>query len=71
MCTRFYLKPTNFHKAMFIQTENPFGEMLAVAYSPITEFSYSNKTSNIWRIILGMIFLIGGVFVYFVLKQKK
>jgi len=56
---------------MFIQTENPFGEMLAVAYSPITEFSYSNKTSNIWRIILGMIFLIGGVFVYFVLKQKK
>lgn len=52
---------------MFIQTENPFGEMLAAAYSPITEISYSNKASNIWRIILCIIFLIGGVFV---LKQK-
>ncbi len=56
---------------MFTQTDNPFGEIMPVSYSPVnTEYISSNKSSNIWKFILGISILIGGVLVYF-LRQKN
>ncbi|GGD47879.1 hypothetical protein GCM10011514_09830 [Emticicia aquatilis] len=58
---------------MFIQTENPFGEIMPVPYSPssLMEITPSSKPSNIWKFILGISIFIGGVFVFFVLKKKN
>lgn len=44
---------------MFIQSENLFGEIMPVSYSPLVEFSRSSKLSNIWRVYLGIFILIG------------
>ncbi|WP_337043893.1 hypothetical protein [Emticicia sp. 17c] len=59
---------------MFKQMQNPFEEVIQMPNSYFTAhpnyFHYPQKSSNIWSWIICIIVLIGGVFLFFIWKEK-
>lgn len=57
---------------MFTQTDNPFGEIMPIYHSPlILESTYSDSPSSVWKWILAIFSLLGGLIIFLVWNEKN